>query len=172
MRRAILSLFVAAVVVLLAPAVGACSCIPPGSPQDALNASDAVFSGTVERVAFSGGENRVLVDVSRVWKGPSYDAMMVSTAVSSAACGYNFNPGEDYLVYASTQDDGDLSVSLCSRTARLQDAQEDVAALGDGERPAKTGLPSDGLTGERQYLLLAGVVSLLVLGLAYSYRRD
>jgi hypothetical protein len=45
-------------------------------------------------------------------------------------CGYNFQEGETYLVYADSDEDSNvLSTSSCSRTRRLSDAGEDLTYL-------------------------------------------
>jgi hypothetical protein len=78
---------------------------------------------------------RVTFRVSKVWKGPISATLAVTTARSGASCGYEFESGRDYLVYAEGTDQG-LTVSLCSRTQRLSEADEDLAILGDGIVPA------------------------------------
>ena len=57
-------------------------------------------------------------------------------------CGYDFQVGETYLVYASGDEETDiLSTGYCSRTKRLTDAGEDLAYLfflkNDPERAAR-----------------------------------
>jgi len=45
-------------------------------------------------------------------------------------CGYDFQPGETYLVYADEDEEtGVLSTGVCTRTKRLSDAGEDLAYL-------------------------------------------
>jgi hypothetical protein len=45
-------------------------------------------------------------------------------------CGYDFQQGETYLVYADSDEDSDvLSTSSCTRTRRLSDAGEDLTYL-------------------------------------------
>jgi len=136
-------LFVAAsiVAVLAAPRVAAaCKCMPPPPPQEAMAGSAAVFEGTVTdvRKPQSGDEPsqmsvEVELRVGRRFKGAEADTVTVFTAESSAACGYGFEPGGTYLVYAG-ETDGQLSTNLCSRTARIEDASADLAALG-GDTP-------------------------------------
>ncbi|MGI0082397.1 MAG: hypothetical protein ACREAG_03720 [Nitrosopumilaceae archaeon] len=56
----------------------------------------------------------VKFDVQRVWKGPIEKTIIVSTAISSASCGYEFQEGETYLVYAYGKES--LQTGLCTRT--------------------------------------------------------
>lgn len=122
----------------------ACSCIMPGLPLEEMERSEAVFSAEVVDIRgsepFSGNSSGiepklVAMEVSEVWKGSVEAEVVVQTAADSAACGYDFQVGGEYLVYASTTD-GALSVSLCSRTMPLSNAGEDLAALGEGVAPA------------------------------------
>lgn len=107
----------------------ACSCRPPPPAQESYEEAQAVFIGVPQ--AFERGEGirvRVPMTVERAYKGVREATVEVGTARDSAACGYPFEVGRPYLVYA--YDDGDgLAVSLCSRTRPLDDAQDDVQAI-------------------------------------------
>lgn len=114
----------------------ACSCMKL-TPEEGLSSSHAVFSGEVtnidknEATRFGGLE--VTLRVRKVWKGALGEEVQVHTAGSSAACGYPFEVGKTYLVYALHDEADPMRVSLCSRTALLEDAGEDLTFLG---RPA------------------------------------
>jgi hypothetical protein len=119
----------------------ACSCMAPPPPQEAMADSAAVFEGTVTEVRgpkdeAEYGNLEVTLRIGRRFKGAEGDTVTVTTSNSSAACGYGFEQGSTYLVYANDGQDGQLSVSLCSRTARIEDAADDLAALGPGSGPA------------------------------------
>jgi hypothetical protein len=127
------------------PASPRCSCIPPVPPREALGQADAVFAGRVVSVterreggpAFPGRPYlEVRIVPERRWKGAAGDTVTVATSDNSASCGYAFEQGRDYLVYAGGEDA--LRVFICSRTRPLADAAEDVAALG---APATTRIP-------------------------------
>jgi len=111
----------------------ACSCMKL-SPSEGLSSSEAVFSGEVidvqpnEATRFGGLE--VTLRVKEVWKGAIGEEVKVHTAGSGAACGYGFAKGLTYLVYAVRDDADPLRVSLCSRTAPIEDAKEDLDFLG------------------------------------------
>ncbi len=161
----------------------ACSCLPPGTPQEELGRSDAVFAGKV--VALSGRVDAgaaesvdVTFEVSRVWKGAESRTVLLKTPGSSASCGFNFEQGQEYVVYASQQE-GNLTAGLCSRTQLLASAADDLAALGTGttlsggtETPAtlpETGSASSG--GQLQpYLLAVGALGVLGVALAFVAR--
>jgi hypothetical protein len=137
------------VAVLAAPRpAAACSCVQPPPPKEAMEQSAAVFEGTVTDVREAHGNEvremsfEVDLRVGRRFKGAEADMVTVITAENSAACGYNFEVGQTYLVYADASDsDGQLSVSLCSRTARIEDAAADLAALGSDATPDPDSTP-------------------------------
>ena len=117
-----------------ADAALACSCAPAPPPQEALQQAAAVFTGTVVGVDTAGVTNTVRLRVERSWKGAKCGEVTVVTSADSAACGYDFQVGQSYLVYAERQK-GKLNASLCSRTSLTSQAAEDLAALGE---PATT----------------------------------
>jgi hypothetical protein len=69
---------------------------------------------------------QVEIAVNSTLRGVNGPAVTVVTADNGAACGYAFQPGERYLVYAHRSPDGTLEVSLCSRTIPLAKATEDL----------------------------------------------
>ena len=115
----------------------ACSCMIPESPRDSLQKSDAVFSGKVVEIKEENPSYPLIssmdpvwvsFEVDKVWKGPR-DPITIQTPQSSASCGYSFEKGESYLVYAY-QNGNTLEVSLCSRTTLVSNAAEDLEELG------------------------------------------
>ena len=117
--------------------VNACSCIPPGPPEESLEGATAVFAGKVVDIDKPFVKTsfmdmmKVEFEVSKVWKGPAYTTIFVQTATPGASCGYPFEKGKEYLVYAYGTENT-LSANLCSRTRLLSRAQEDLIALGQG----------------------------------------
>lgn len=116
----------------------ACSCAPPKSPSIEQERAAAVFSGGVTAVkeqkatSNSSGMMEVVFDVDKAWKGVNSRTIIIFTASNSAACGYGFRVGVDYLVYAYGAE-GQLRTGLCSRTKRLSEARADLDELGSGE---------------------------------------
>ncbi len=49
---------------------------------------------------------------------------------------FRFQTGENYLVYALWRD-GHLTTNQCRRTAKLEQAKEDLLELGEGRIPSK-----------------------------------
>jgi LPXTG-motif cell wall-anchored protein len=91
-----------------------------------LDAPSGVMSSSADPV-------RVTFVVSDVWKGSVPSTAVITTMRDSASCGYSFEQGQEYLVYATTNDAGEMEVSLCSRTQPLANANEDLAALGEAQ---------------------------------------
>jgi len=88
--------------------------------------SDAVFAGTVLDINSSPLDPvNVTFAVSRVWKGASTTMVALTTSNSGASCGFSFQRGVEYLVYAKNYND-QLSTGLCSGTKLLSQAQNDV----------------------------------------------
>lgn len=132
----------------------ACDCdVPPAAA--AIDGSAAIFAGEVTSLRGLGpnvsGASTLAVTfaVSRVWKGDMQPTTTIFTAAGGTPiCGYEFEEGQEYLVYARlagttlryTQPITGLEVSFCSRTQPLANATADLAALGDGQAPASAAI--------------------------------
>ncbi len=128
--------------------------------------------------------------------GKAQPTITVVTARWEPSCGYEFQQGQEYLVYARTVDatlvpkqpaNIVLQTGLCSRTQPLAEATQDLAALGDGQTPAaitaETPQPSvlPNTSGEIEAPALdshalvvlggLGVVAIVFASLRSQYRR-
>lgn len=113
----------------------ACSCAPMPAPAEARDQATAVFTGTVTAIEpdASGNYNLVTFQIDRVWKGTKCREVTVSTGLSDLNCGYAFQAGQTYLVYAYADNSArgtKLNTNMCSRTRPVAEAGEDLAALG------------------------------------------
>ena len=81
-----------------------------GGPENALSMTP------------SGGFRRVTFIVSRTYKGTTQQQAIVLTGLGGGDCGYDFEYGKEYLVYASATGSSDLVTSICTGTAPLEDA--------------------------------------------------
>lgn len=121
MKKSLFLIFALVFVSLSAGEAFACSCLmdtkTPVRKQvkNSFQGATAVFYGEVLEVDRASGV-KVRFRVERSWKGPLENEAIVYTMADSAMCGYNFETGRKYLVYASGETAG-LSVSLCSRTS-------------------------------------------------------
>ena len=108
-QKALVSISVLTLFAVASPAF-ACSCLayPADEAEAAAMAypkADAVFVGKVTAVKTGvpgmSRFHKVHFDVDTAVKGVDDDLpLVVSTAASSAACGYPFRKGETYLVFA------------------------------------------------------------------------
>jgi len=126
----------------------ACEAFGPGPPsREGLDNSAAVFSGTVAKVQnFTvegfGDWHLVSFEVDRYWKTLNendYKQLIVFTAIDDGACGYNFEQGKKYLVYAIRwwHDPNSPYTGLGSSTQPIENAQEHLAFLGEGRAPTR-----------------------------------
>ena len=111
------------------------------------------------------------IEVSEVWKGEVHEVVEVRTAADGAMCGVGFEVGREMLVYAGGGDDGAFGTHLCTRTAPLERAEEDLAALGQGGPP----LPGERLGEDARdwppYLVVAAfIVALAGAGVLVARR--
>jgi hypothetical protein len=142
MKRALFSAVgVVALIMLAGVDAVACTCaVPdPGLPlkrqvRMALNESRAVFSGKVLEVTEDTETLSVVVriKVERVWKGSPPAQVSIFTGRGGGDCGYGFEVGESYLVYAHKRGEDGLGTNICQRTAKLSEASKDLRALGRG----------------------------------------
>lgn len=117
-----------AALLLGAPALAsACSCTNQLTLQQEFDYAWLVFSGRVTGIQPDPfGTLVVTFEPLQRWKGPLDFAQIVVTPPNSAACGFPFEPGQEYLVFATMAYYG-LTYTptpfthLCSRTAPLAD---------------------------------------------------
>jgi hypothetical protein len=162
----------------------ACSCAVFGSKKQverALSHQGAVFSGKVvdlEKssppkkkkmiegkmrtiIIMGGGTATATMRVSEVWKGPKQETLEVSTPASGMSCGYPFKEGQEYLVYAYSNQN--LKVDLCSGTKPLSKAGADLTVLGDGEKPTVDGDALTDTSGGISVSAMVGLAGLVIV---------
>lgn len=121
----------------------ACSCAAFPDPLTALNRADAVFSGKVlhlkeEKIDSGDTKWKALMEIDRTWKGINQSQAWVYTNYGgSAACGMDFTEGETYLIYAHITEGNRIETSICSRSADLTQAGDDLRELGSGKVPKR-----------------------------------
>ena len=138
-----------------APAFG-CTCVPPppgiktaqALAQWTADRSEAIFEGSVERIELKwplleakvGGlisadveqdvpVMQVLFEVSRSYRGTQPKSILITTGLGGGDCGFHFEVGEHYLVYATSDESGQLSTGICSGTARLGESRANLSYL-------------------------------------------
>lgn len=110
-------------------AVLACDCAMVGKPSQELERSKAVFIGKVIGLRDTGTYIEATIAVEKSWKGILMKQIVISTPRFGTTCRFWFEEGKEYLVYASSYEDGKGWTSACSRTRRLADANKDIREL-------------------------------------------
>lgn len=155
----------------------ACSCAESGAVQENKSRSDAVFEGTavsVKSSSFSlfGSPAKTVkagFQVNEIWKGHVAPFIEVLTAGSGETCGYEFQEGERYLVYAAATGNS-LEVSLCSGTILTSEANEQMTLLGSGSLPPQSDVANK-QTGEYPRSLYLSIGAVVVFALAFFLYR-
>jgi hypothetical protein len=145
------ALLTALCALLWTPAVSvahACKCAEPEAPSAALASAQAVFQGEVAAIDDSGSERLVTLHVPKAWKGiESAEEVRVSTRKESAACGFPFELGQSYMIYAQkvepTLPGVSLQVLRCGRTRPIAEAEADIHELGMGAIPVNVNAPNE-----------------------------
>ena len=155
---------------LLTESAFACSCSPPppeiksarGLAEWRANQVSTIFEGTVEDLelksplleASVGSLVSANVDeitpvllasfsVSRWYRGAQHSSVQVETGLGGGDCGFRFEKGKRYLVYAYKDDTDRLSTGICTATASVEDSGSNLAFLrGESVVPSHTTQPS------------------------------
>ncbi|HSL21171.1 MAG TPA: hypothetical protein VK886_06515 [Vicinamibacterales bacterium] len=114
----------------------ACFCSASGPPCQHYWAVDVVFAGTVRAietidVEMAGGtfpQRLVHFNVAAAYRNAAPGPLDVVTGQGGGDCGYRFEVGKRYLVYAYKRE-GRLLASICSRTRPIENAQEDLGYI-------------------------------------------
>jgi len=145
MKKVIFSIFVfAALFVLNKSEILACTCVP--LPEDitieqqvkeAYQTSSSVFIGEVIEVTQKPDDEfyvTVRFKVDKIWNDKKFQKeITLSTGKDDGLCGYSFERGEKYLVYASGESNK-LSTNICTRTAPAE-SNKDEAILNKLKKP-------------------------------------
>ena len=124
----------------------ACSCAPPPSVKESFKSTNAVFTGTVLKVednlipspddpsvSYASSQTiTIKIDISyKTADGISTSSKIIKikTASSSESCGYYFEKGKKYIVYAyRDKEDGTLWTNICTRTKQYKQEEADELA--------------------------------------------
>jgi len=102
----------------------------PKSIKGVFKNSTAVFSGEVVEIRSGVNFLQAQFRVEHSWKGVK--AEQVSVFTENTAESPHYRVGEKYLVFAGIRE-GKLFTGNCSRTKRLEYADEDLKQLGEGK---------------------------------------
>lgn len=136
-----------AILALLGARTGfGCSCAGPNPVCSAYWNTDTIFLGHVvgiehiydqppessdvngKQITIIGpGQYLTHFDVTKVYRGEnSQHAVVIRTADQGSACGFAFEQGHDYLVYAYAGSNGELGTNHCTRTHEVVSRQDDA----------------------------------------------
>ena len=104
----------------------------PKSVEGTLKKSTAVLVGEVIEVKDTGTLKEARLRVEQSWKGVETKEIIVLATRTAESPRYQV--GERYLVFAGLQN-GKLLTGACSRTKKVEHAQEDLQQLGAGKKP-------------------------------------
>lgn len=134
-------LFVFGLTLFVSSDAFACSCMSPGSPCEAFGKASAVFVGRAVSAADQHesedekgnktiwlGRN-IHFAVEKAYSGGIGKEVDIRSGPGGSGCGYFFELGEIYVVYAYGNSKDGLSTSICTRTNRLNNAHEDLDYL-------------------------------------------
>jgi hypothetical protein len=133
----------------------ACSCAGTRVPCEAYWNASAVFLGTVSysrttttKVGDFDSRQRVFrFNIDRAFRGVEGGEVEIVTGLGGGDCGYGFQLGGQYLVYAYRNDSNILSTGICSRTRPASEAAEDLAYF----RELPTAEPGGTISGEVRF---------------------
>ena len=139
----------------------ACSCVPPGTVQQERDQSTRVFVGRVTSIERRTPETdkgwltvatewirqlfgatphaadrdfpykRVSFAVTETFKGTPESHVELGTGMGGGDCGYVFEPGKEYVVYARGQE-GALDAGICSLTGPSSESRSGLQVLRNG----------------------------------------
>lgn len=90
----------------------------------------AIFSAkvlSIQKAKTPDRSNKIVLRLNKSWKGNLGKSILLSTASVSSMCGFPFEKGKTYLIYAFGPRK-ELSTSICTRTALIDD-NKDIAVL-------------------------------------------
>ncbi len=165
-RSMLVVLLVSAAFLALARESDACSVVPLGSPSEELQKQSRVFAGKIVAVHKTRNGIQYEFRVDTVWKGPLLETMFFwrSDTSPSTNCGDirdSFVVDSEYIVYVYGFG------RIGSRTGFLKYAHEDIAELGEGQRPIP-GTSEDRelfLDESNPFELLTVVLVVLIIGI-------
>jgi hypothetical protein len=124
------------------PSLDPLTSIHLNNPTDALtsihlNNSKVAFWGEVIELRKSPkvGVIQVKIEVAESWKEVLPKVVTITT--ESGGCGYPFQIGNNYLVFATGSSVRNLSTGLCMSNKQRYKATEEIEALGKGIKPIK-----------------------------------
>lgn len=145
------TIFVFTLILFFLPVLAnACSCISSGPPCQSFGNTYAVFTGKVESISdyptttnagnskFQYVQKAVKLTVTESFRGIKENSVEIITGRGGGDCGYNFESGREYVVYAyQNKETGKLGTGICTRTRPIEKAEEDLQYFREIAKGAK-----------------------------------
>ena len=121
--------------------LNACECVGPILPCLAMEQAQAVFVGQVSEIAIVDQSEsrpspplpiarRISFKVTETLRGDVPEVVPVFTGMGGGDCGFKFESGKTYLVYAHRAPTGQLMTGICARTKEATNsAQNEIKEL-------------------------------------------
>jgi|GEM_PF-2342154 hypothetical protein len=125
-----------------------CASLPPTVKTDSdwlewrLRGTSVVFEGKVESIHVINwpwnpvaGETikksglKATFSAVHAYRGEAREEVVIETGLGGGDCGFDFEKGSSYLVFAWKDDDGNLTTNICSGTRLLEDAGQFLRLL-------------------------------------------
>jgi|SRR3989344_4581900 len=120
---------------LLIGIASACSCVYLENTKAKLDNAAYVFSGEVTNIDISENKmQQVTVRIINSYKPSSFpepvNLMIYAVRDSGSECGYNFQVGEKYLIYAYLDEETNrFTTNLCMGNSQLSKAEKEIKEL-------------------------------------------
>lgn len=114
----------------------------------------------------------IFFQTTKSWKGMNKTIIPISTGRGGGDCGYEFEVNKEYIVYASHAygvPDHYLVTSICSRTAPVSEATEDISFL--AALPVLSLKPVIPLLWTEKDLLFASPLLLICVSILFRWIR-
>lgn len=125
---------------LLVSVASACSCIYLENTEQKLENAEYVFLGKIEDIKISGSQyneiQEMTVKTISYWKPSEFpesvNLKIYANKDSGANCGYNFEEGKEYVIYAYLDTEtGQLSTNSCMGNSLSNIAINEISELDD-----------------------------------------
>lgn len=119
----------------------ACECMDLG-PQAQIDSADVVFDGTVIYVNtnWMSGGMKYTFQVHQTWKRRTDTLMVINSGFASTDCGYDFEEGKRYLVFARKK--FSFKTDFCAGNTLIEEADIYLSKLGPSQQPSQSSLIS------------------------------
>jgi Tissue inhibitor of metalloproteinase len=124
------TLLVALFLTLFQLSAFACKCRQQ-TIEENMASADHVFSGKVMKIKKSQSSLTVFVRVAKQFKGKiRFKTIEITTANEPSACGFGFQKGKEYVIYAHNVEKNLLNTSSCTRTTEsVREEMEGILAI-------------------------------------------